>query len=304
MPSRSSGSTVVRRRLGHALRSLREEANIRVEAAARELECSTAKISRLENGLGPAKKLEVRALLNLYGVTDPDRRAEFDEWADGTKAVGWWESDADVVEDDMARMLAVETESVLLRIYCTPVLPALLQTPDYNLAHLRDVDPELSDDEVRRFAELRQSRQRELLARDSPLRLVTVIDEAAVRRQVGSPSIHRDQLRWLADLLDDLAADGRDDVDLRVLPFTAGTPDWAVSAFTLFTPNEPDLDPVTAYVETSAGTSWHESHDDVAKLADLFDRLSGRALSPERSRALLRSSLKSGSGSSLPEITQ
>ncbi len=70
--ARSSGSTVVRRRLGTALRKLREDANIRIEAAARELECSTAKVSRLENGLGPAKKLEVRALLDLYGVTDAD----------------------------------------------------------------------------------------------------------------------------------------------------------------------------------------------------------------------------------------
>ncbi|TCK20754.1 helix-turn-helix domain-containing protein [Pseudonocardia endophytica] len=291
MPSRSSGSTVVRRRLGHALRNLREDANIRIEAAARELECSTAKISRLENGLGPAKKLEVRALLDLYGVTNARRRKEFDTWADGTKAAGWWESDADVVEDDVARMMAVETESTLVRIYCTPVLPALLQNSAYNLAHVRDLYPDHSDDEIRRFAELRQVRQRELLDADSPLRLVTVIDEAAVRRQVGSPQIHRDEMQWLADLLDELAAAGRDDVDVRVLPFTAGTPDWAMSAFTLFTPREPDLDPTVAYVEDAAGTFWYESPDDIRQLSDMFSRLRGRCLDPDQSRALLRSAV-------------
>jgi hypothetical protein len=72
---RSSGSAVVRRRLGRALRRLREDANIRIERPARVLECSTAKISRLENGLGPAKAVEVRALLDLYGIDDPEQRA-------------------------------------------------------------------------------------------------------------------------------------------------------------------------------------------------------------------------------------
>lgn len=301
MASRSSGSTVVRRRLGTALRALREEANVRVETAARELECSTAKISRLENGLGPAKKLEVRALLDLYGVVDDERRAQFDRWADGTKSVGWWESDADVVDDDVARLMAVETESVLTRIYGTPVIPSLLQNAEYNLAHLRELDPSLTDDEVHRLAELRQTRQRELLDPHNPLRLITVVDEAAVRRQVGSPGIHAAQLRWLADLLDDLTAAGRDDVDLRVLPFTAGTPDRAMSAFTLFTPREPDLDSVTAYVEDSAGASWYESTQDVQELSDLFDRIQMQSLDPPGSVALLRSAVTSGDDRSLPE---
>lgn len=298
--ARSSGSTVVRRRLGTALRQLREDANIRIEAAARELECSTAKISRLENGLGPAKKLEVRALLDLYGVTETTRRTEFDRWADRTKSAGWWEPDSDVVEDDIARFLAVETESVRLRMYCTPVLPVLLQSPEYNRAHARDWNPDLSDDEVRRLADLRHLRQQELLSPDNPIRLTAVVDEGAVLRQVGSPEIHSEALTWLADLLDELAEAGRDDVDLRILPFSAGTPDRAMSAFTLFTPREPDLDPVTAFVEDVTGATWFESDTDIAAMSATFDRLRARSLDPDRSRSLLRTIVTSDGGSSLP----
>ena len=130
-PQRPSGSLPARKRLGNALRALREDANLRIERAARELECSTAKISRLENGLGPAKNWEVRTLLTLYGVTDEATRAQFDAWATATKSTGWWESDADLTDDDEDRYIAAETESALVRMFCTPVLPAILQTPDY-----------------------------------------------------------------------------------------------------------------------------------------------------------------------------
>ena len=63
MADRSPGSRAARHRLGTGLKRLREQANLRLDAAAHELECSIAKISRLENGLGPAKLWDVRILL-------------------------------------------------------------------------------------------------------------------------------------------------------------------------------------------------------------------------------------------------
>lgn len=287
MARRSSGSTVVRRRLGHALRALREEANIRIERAARELECSIAKISRLENGLGPAKTVEVRALLDLYGLDDSARRSQFAEWAAASKSVGWWESDSDLTTDDGDRYISIETESVRLRTFCTPVLPAILQTPAYALAHVRTRMPELAPDDARRFVQLRLDRQSALLDGKNDLRLDAVIDEGAIRRHVGSPAILTEQLAWLADLLDRLDAEGRKDVSVRILPFSAGTPGRAMSAFTLFTPREADFDPVVAFVEDTCGGVWYETEHDVSPLGVLFDYLTSLALNPRASRDLL-----------------
>ena len=73
MAHRSPGSRAARHRLGTGLKRLREQANLRLDAAAHELECSIAKISRLENGLGPAKLWDVRILLDLYGLETPPR---------------------------------------------------------------------------------------------------------------------------------------------------------------------------------------------------------------------------------------
>lgn len=289
MGRRSSGSTVVRRRLGHALRALREESNIRIERAARELECSAAKISRLENGLGPAKVVEVRALLDLYGLDDPPRRAQFEEWAVQTKSTGWWEADSDLTSDDADRFVAIETESVEIRTYCAPVLPAILQTPAYALAHSRVWAPDLSPRDTERFANMRLARQAALLDVHTELKLDAVIDEGAIRRVVGSPAILAEQLSWLADLLDRFEAEGRDDVSLQILPFAAGVPGRALSAFTLFIPGEQQFDPLVAFVEDTRGGSWYESEEDVAPLVALFDELKSLSLGRRASRDLLRS---------------
>ena len=286
MPQRPSGPLIARKRLGTALRKLREDANLRIEAAARELECSTAKISRLENGLGPAKAWEVRALLALYGVTDDTTRAQFDGWAAATKSTGWWEPDADLTDDDEDRYIATETESATLRMFCTPVLPAILQTPDYALAQDDAWAPERSRADAHRFISMNMRRQEELLRPDGALRLDAIVDEAAVRRQIGSPEIHAAQLRWLADLLDSLAAQGRNDVIVRVLPFSAGSPGRAMSAFTIFTPREP-LDPVSAYVEETWGGAWYEGAD-TDPLVATFNELARKSLDPRATRALLR----------------
>ncbi len=288
MAGRSSGSVVVRRRLGRALRQLREDANIRIERAARELECSTAKISRLENGLGPARTVEVRALLDLYGLRDSERRAQFERWASRTKSSGWWDSDSDQTTENLDRVLADETESVEIRTYCTPVFPAVLQTPEYALAHVRAWHPELSQADAERLVDMRLARQAALLDRQTELRYDAVIDEGVVRRQVGSPQILAEQLRWLADLLDRRAAEGRDDIVLRILPFTAGVPGRAMSSFVIFTPRDEEFDPVEVLVEATGEDSWYETTEDVEPVMALFGQLKARSLTPLASPDFLR----------------
>src|SRR3712207_1536118 len=119
MVRRSPGQRLARQRLGHGLRALRERANLRLDDAPRGLECSPAKISRLENGLGPAKLWDVRILLDLYEVRDDADRRRFEQWARETKVPGWWESDADLT-DEVERYLAVETAAARLLLYSTP----------------------------------------------------------------------------------------------------------------------------------------------------------------------------------------
>ena len=291
MAKRRPGQELARRRLGDALRRYREQANVRIDAAASELECSSAKISRLETGLGPAKLWEVRVLLGLYGVEDHAERDRMEQWAKGSKEPGWWEDEAaDLVSSlrlDANLYLAAETEASRLRAYCTPVLPALLQTEDYAAAHMRVMCPDWPDSDVKRFAILRHRRQESVLRESDPVRLEAVLDEGAVRRVVGDRETHLTQLRWLADTLDAFAAADRDTLQVRVLPFAAGTPSRALSAFTIIEPRQPEIDRPMVLLEDTFGGSW-ASVGDVEALGAIFSELTQAALEAEPSRHFLR----------------
>src|SRR5580692_2914454 len=66
--------TVRRRELGALLRRLRTEKGLTVEQAADRLLFSTSKLSRMETGHGVATPRDVRALCDLYAVTDEAER--------------------------------------------------------------------------------------------------------------------------------------------------------------------------------------------------------------------------------------
>jgi Helix-turn-helix domain len=61
--------------LGLRLRELRRAAGLTMRRVAEELECSAAKLSRLENGQVRATPRDVRDMLALYGVTGPAQQA-------------------------------------------------------------------------------------------------------------------------------------------------------------------------------------------------------------------------------------
>jgi hypothetical protein len=291
MTERRSGQELARRRLGSALRRHRERANVRLEAAARELECSAAKISRLENGQGPAKLWEIRVLMDLYGVSGSPERRRMEGWARDSKEPGWWEEQiADLLPDlpdELNLFIAAETEASRLQCYSTPVLPTVLQTADYAAAHVRALQPHWTDSEVDRLVEVRQRQQESVVRTFDPVGLEVVLDEGALRRVVGGPKAHRAQLTWLADTLDAFAAQGRDTVRVRVLPFAAGVPGRAVGPFTIIEPRDPELDQPMVLIESTRSFYWADAAE-VEPLRALFAELVGSALDLEPSRTLIR----------------
>ncbi|MQA17166.1 MAG: helix-turn-helix domain-containing protein, partial [Pseudonocardiaceae bacterium] len=115
-----SGPAIPRRRLGTELRRLREDAGLKIEAIAAELECSVSKVSRLETGKGIPKIRDVRDLLDRYGVEDPQQRDRVMGWARRGQSQGWWTEYSDVLAPDphdpltamqLERYLALEADA-------------------------------------------------------------------------------------------------------------------------------------------------------------------------------------------------
>src|SRR5262249_491776 len=82
--------TVRRRRLGAELRRLREGATMTIEEVAERLECLGSKISRIETGQIGVSPRDVRDLLTIYGVQEPDAESLI-EVAREARQKGWWQ---------------------------------------------------------------------------------------------------------------------------------------------------------------------------------------------------------------------
>lgn len=282
--ARPVGPVIVRRRLGQELRRLREEADLRLDAVAAEMEMSPSKISRIETGQSPAKTWDVRNLLTLYGITDDERREEIVEWSKEAKQSAWWQADAADAPAHLDYFFSLEAEASAVMAYCTPVVPALLQTRSYARAHIAAMLPELSKTAIEKQVRVRLKRQGVLRRRQDAMRYTAVIDESALRRLVGTPDVQREQLEALLTL--------PRTVDLRVLPFEAGVFRAITSTFTIFVPRMTDVDPVVVNVESALSDTYTERSEDVTQYRSAFDLLFSSSLGPPESAAQIKALAK------------
>lgn len=272
------------RRLAVELLRHREASGLSREEVARRLEWSASTVFRIETGRSRPQPGNVRALLDLYGVTGSGRDGLI-QLAREARQPGWWHSFRDVLPNPYEVYIGLEEGASSIRNFEPVAIPGLLQTADYARAMIRSGPRELDRDEVERLVEVRVARQ-EVLARDDRPRLWAVVDEAAVRRAVGGGDAMRGQLRHLIDS----AEHGKTTV--QVVPFTAGAHAGTTGPFVILDFPEP-TDPAVVYVETLAGDIYLEEHDDVSRYTLAFDRLLAAALHPDDSVHLIEQAISS-----------
>ena len=206
---------VSRRRLGIELRLLRERTGMSAADAADRLDdLSQTKISRLERGKVQRPRIgDVRALLELYGVTGGDSEALLD-LTRGSRGRGWWNSYSDLLPSWFHGYVGLEAEAAELINFEPQLIPGLLQTEEY-IRTLYQALPGSKNDDVERQIKVRLLRQ-DALHRGNPLKLWAIVDEAALRRPFGGNAVMREQLEHLVE------ASTWPNVVLQVLPFDAG----------------------------------------------------------------------------------
>jgi transcriptional regulator with XRE-family HTH domain len=270
-------STVRRRELATLLRQLRTERGLTVEQVAVELLCSPSKVSRMETGQRGATARDIRDLCRLYEVSDPAEQARITRLALEGKQQGWWQS---YELDYFATYVGLESEATAMRQYQSTTMPGLLQTPDYVRAMANVLVPEVSPERVDELVEVKQRRQTQL-ADDPPLSLSIVLDEAVLRRVVGSPAVMAAQLQQLIENTK------IHNVTVQVIPFGVGAHPAMDSTFTILEFAEPVASVV--YVEGLVGWLYIELPRDIARYEEVFDLLCGAALNPQESMELIAS---------------
>ena len=283
-PGSGGGPTVLRMLLGAHLRRLREAQGVSREDAGWEIRASESKISRLELGRVSFKERDVEDLLTLYGQVDTDERERLLALARQANTPGWWHRYGDVLPNWFQSYLGLEAAASLIRTYEVQFVPGLLQTADYARSVVLLGHGRAKTEEIDRRVDLRMRRQK-ILDRPDPVQLWAVIDEAVLRRPVGSRATMRGQIQALID------ATQRTSVHLQVLPFRVGGHSAAGGAFSILRFPDQEL-PDIVYVEQLSSALYLDKRDDVELYVDAMERLCVEADQPERAPDTLRRILK------------
>ncbi|BCJ35848.1 transcriptional regulator [Actinocatenispora thailandica] len=168
----------------------------------------------------------------------------------------------------------LEEEARSINEFEVQLIPGLLQTADYARAVLETAwppAPSVADADGRLTARL--ARQA-VLERDPPPLLSVVLDESALRRPVGGPSVMARQLRHLT-----LVA-ARPHVRLHILTYAQSATAPLDGSFTVL---ETVHGEHIAYVEATGGGQLLPDPTDVERLTKTFEGSRGEALSTAES---------------------
>lgn len=271
--------TVRRKRVGAALRRMRLAANVKMEDAALRIDGDKPKISRIENGRMSVRRLEIEALLELYGVTDPQTIAALVALARESKKKGWWQQYGEDLDPDFQDRLDLEDDAVRIHTYQPLLVPGLLQTREYARAVMRPVAKGAGAEELEKWVDVRMARQ-EIFARDTPPQFLCVLDEALLRRQIGGADVLAAQLEKLVEV------NNPPDLSVQVVPFEQGWHAGVDGAFTTYSYPDPlDLDVVS--VDYLDGALHLEEDATIERYRRAFDQLRASALSSHQSMDLI-----------------
>ena len=266
-----------RREIAATFARLRAEAGWGVEDVGEYLDCSPAQVSRLEDGTAALRVTEARELLDLYRVRG-ERRESLLRLVRQASDRNWWYAHSDLLDGDFEALLILEDEACAVRTHQPNLVPGLLQTDRYAWELMTTLG-DLPLDVVERRVRLRMARQR-ILSRNGGARMAVVLDEAALRRPVGRPSVMREQYERLVTLAE------TERVTIQVLPLASGPHAAMGAAFHIF--EFAGDDPWVLQLEFLDREHFADEPEEVKRYVEAFSQAAQFALDPDRSVAFLR----------------
>ncbi|GAA0923239.1 helix-turn-helix domain-containing protein [Virgisporangium aurantiacum] len=273
---------VQRRRLRADLQEARLRLGLTQRQVAADLGWSISKLLRVENGKVGVSRTDLKALLQLYEVTDQVVIDEYVQMAEQGRKQRW-NAYRDILNPSFFRYLEYESSACQIRQF-QHVIPGLLQTEAFAREISIATAPNTPDAILDRQLEVRMARQ--VLLDDSISRqLHFVMDESALRR--WSQSTHELRTIMYEQLfhLKQLAA--RPSITIQIVPFGVGPYRGMHDPFILLSfPEERDDD--LLFRERGVDSVASQNNPEkIAGFASRFASLSALALSPNDTTELL-----------------
>ncbi|MHA6621788.1 helix-turn-helix domain-containing protein [Pseudonocardia sp. DLS-67] len=291
------GSALIRRHIGRRFVALRTQAGITQEQAAIELQRARATLGRIEDGDERVRfrDVDVRAMLELYGAGPEESKmlmALTAETRNGRKKSWWHDYTESALPTWFGLFVSLEDSARTISQYESELVPGLLQTRAY-AEQINSMPPGYTDDdEIQRRVEVRLERQT-LLTRPRAPHLITILNEAVLRRPVGGASVMAEQLGHL------LAVTQQAGVSVRILPWAAGAHGGlgAANSFALLDfPEDPlarePMEPPLVYVDTLTGAMYLNKADEVSAYRLVWADLERRALDKVKSREVITKAME------------
>jgi transcriptional regulator with XRE-family HTH domain len=267
---------ILRRNLRTELLAARAEKNLTQQQVAQAMDWSMSKMNRIEKAKSGIGTNDLKALMELYGITDMERTEHLLDLAREARKSPWWASYSDVAPAELLELMDYESASSSISQFETMFVPGILQTEDYALAVLRAFYDDKSANEnsaerVSRLVDLRTKRRALLTSENAP-KFAFVLDETVIRRPVANISIMSQQLQHLVSVME------LPNVTLQVAPFSIGLYPGMKGAFELVQFEDIPGDDIV-FLESTDGDSISDKPETTSRYLEAFRQITSVSLS-------------------------
>jgi transcriptional regulator with XRE-family HTH domain len=267
---------VARQRVRRALRLARQGTPLSQGEVAKKLGWSLSKVQRIEAAEVAVSLTDLRALLDVYGVVDPEVIARLSSETHVSRRQRWV-TPADYREHLTPALLALlqfESEAVAMRSYQNVVIPGVLQTAAVAEQVLEWGRNRITEDQRRVRFDVRMERRKRITEDPGGPRYLLILDESVIKRHVGGPDVMAEQLDAL-----NLATESRN-VSIRVVPFEKGARIGLVDSFQILNLSDDPGDAVV-YRETYGSDRIIDEQAEIDYCREIFEEMWAASLTEE-----------------------
>ena len=276
--SPSSSAQRARLDLAGRLREIRLDAGLSGHQLSAAAGWHASKTSRIENARQAVTDTDVRTWCEVCGAASQAADLIAASRAADSMYMEWRRMHLTGMRRAQESPVPLYDQTLLMRVYCSTVMPGLVQTPGYAAALMSAITAfQRTPDDVAEAVSARMARNRVLY--QAGHRFEVIIEEAVLRYRVGSPAVMAGQLRHLLTVMP------LPSVSFGVIPFTAShRAMWTLEPFNIF-------DQARVHVELLSGYLRVTTPREIRLYEQAFSELQSRAVFGSAARGLVTAAI-------------
>ncbi|MFE9256198.1 helix-turn-helix domain-containing protein [Streptomyces sp. NPDC006879] len=260
--SPSSSVQAARKAVADRLREIRRDANLTAKDVADRTGWYKSKVSRLENAVTPPSDDDIRAWCRACEADGMAADLIAASRSADSAYVEWRRLQRTGLRRLQESYVPLFERTETFRIYCSNVIPGLLQTEGYatallgSIAAFRGTPDDVTDAVAARI-------ERSRVIREGNHRFALLVEEAVLRHRVGGAEVMAGQLGYLLSVM------AFPSVSLGVIPFSADRRMWMIETFSVYDKKRAQVETLTAQVNVTAPSEVDQYLKAFAKFSKL-----------------------------------